>query len=177
MAAHIYTALLQEFGHSGDIHEHAKLLEYALGYTMTFDLLRHDDWVEINKWCKDTQVEMENMKADPDIPQSEISMAAHRARKKLRDIIKRILPHYGNEWIELGHPEIAEQWYAEKYGDEKPYQFRHKPTGSIVTVMAKHGITAAHQCSIGHWVHDDSLPELLDTTNFEEDWEAIYNVA
>jgi hypothetical protein len=175
MAAHIYTALLQEYGNDGDIHQQAQLLKHALGYTMTFDLLQYDDWSTIKKWCEATDEEMANLKADPDIPQSEISMAGYRCREKLRDLIKRMLGHYAYEWMHLGHPECAEQWYAEKYGEERPYQFRHKPTGSIVTVMAKHGLTAAHQCSIGHWVPDDTLPECLDTTNFDEDWEAIYD--
>jgi hypothetical protein len=152
----------------------AELLHFSLGHTMTFDCLQYDDWDSINRWCRETIEEMERWRHSDDVSDSELTIASVRAKDRLRNLIMRMLPHYGTEWANLGYPSCAEQWYAEKYGEEKPYQFRHKPTGSIVTVMAKHALTAASQCSIGHWVEDETLPECLDTTNFDEDWEAIY---
>lgn len=120
MACNMYRALLNEYANAdiARIGKQAKILEFAIGNAPAFISLMTEEYMPIWQWCRDTITEVGAMESDPDFPKDEMHMRKLDLRDGLRNVIMRVLPKIGAEWLELGMPETAEEWMRRKYGGE-----------------------------------------------------------
>lgn len=118
MAAHLYRALLDEFNHKPmAIDTHLPTVRFATGHSQTFADLTLDDYDAINTLCDEGAEEFGRLEVAGE-GDEEIRATKIRYSDQLRDLIMKILPRYGQRWIDLGYPETAEEWMRRKYGGD-----------------------------------------------------------